>query len=472
MTEKDTLSKFGTNFQTKTLSCLVSDKQFAERMMDILDPQYYDQKANQWVCKKIRQYWNKYRDTATMDFFKTELSKENDEEARKSKIRTLRQVFKGTGASDLEYVKDEFLEFSKNQAMKVAILDSVDLMKLGNYDAIRSKIDDALNAGTDKSVGHIYTRDFDDRMKDSARNTVPTPFEVLNEAMDGGLGKGELGSFVGASGAGKTWMLAALGLAGLKHGKMVAHYTLELSEEQTGLRYDSLLSHKSPTDVKKDKERVRKLVEKIKSNGAELAIQEWPARTASVQSIRSHVSRLELLHRKPDMILVDYADLLRTTNGNSYDGNSYERAGQIYVELRALASELQLPIWTVSQANREGNSSDIIGAELIADSYQKVMHCDFMASISRTADDKNMNTGRIHLIKNRFGPDGMTYPSVFDPENGRIRVFENNSQQSDEMMRDMEVRRQQNEDRRIGQLANEFLNNGGKLKGNGQSISA
>jgi replicative DNA helicase len=458
--EKDNLSKFGTSFQTKTLASLISDKRFMERMVDILDPDYYDSNANQWICQKLKEYWAEYRDTASLDYFKTELSKQDDKEFQSVVIQSLRKIYKNLDANDLQYVKDEFLEFAKNQAMKVAIVESVDLMKVGDYDQIRSRVDDALNAGMDKNVGHIYTRDFEERIKKSARDTVPTPWEIINEVMDGGLGNGELGSFVGASGAGKTWLLCALGMAALKEGKMVAHYTLELSEDQTGLRYDSILGGINPTDVRHNKDKIKPLVKELKEGGGELAIQEWPARSVSTSSLRGHVGRMETLHRKPDLILVDYADLLKAASGKSYDGNSYQRAGQIYIELRALASELEVPIWTVSQANREGNSADVIGAEMIADSYQKVMHSDFIASLSRTSDDKEQNTARIHLMKNRFGPDGMTYPAHIDTEHGKIEVFEKNTDKANEMIRDMQRQRQKNKNEKISRLADEFLESG------------
>lgn len=453
--QKDNLSKFGSSFQTKTLSCLLSDKKFTEQMLDILDTEYYDKRANQWICSQIIEYWNKYRDAPTLDFFKNRLSKVEQPDFQQNIKESLKNAFRNREAKDLDYVKDEFLDFAKNQAMKVAIMESVDMIKRGDYESIRNRVDKALNAGLSKDIGHIYRRDMDLRMQKSSRKTIGTGFDVLDDIMDGGLGAGELGVFVGSSGAGKTWFLASLGAAAMLNGAMVAHYTLELSDTQTGLRYDSILSGYGPSDVRHHKSELKELIEKIRGD---ISIRQWPARTVSVQSIRAHVQRLETIHRKPDLILVDYADLLKTTSGRDYGGNSYDRLGEIYIELRAMATELGVPIWTVSQANRNGASADIIGADLIADSYQKIMHSDFVASIARTSDDKQTDTARIHVMKNRFGPDGVVFPAIVSCDTGHFELFEQDSDQAEQLIRRMEQQKASEKNRHLSRLVDDFMN--------------
>jgi len=129
-----------------------------------------------------------------------------------------------------------------------------------------------------------------------------------------------------------------------------------------------------------------------------------------------------MLGTKIDMMIVDYADILRPTHSDK-NSNSYSEAGGIYEELRGVAGEMQIPIWTASQSNRAAMDEDIIQANNISDSYRKIMTADFVMSVSRKVNDKASNTARVHIIKNRFGPDGMTFPSRMNAGCGDIQLF-------------------------------------------------
>ena len=112
--------------------------------------------------------------------------------------------------------------------------------------------------------------------------------------------------------------------------------------------------------------------------------------------------------------------------------------GNIYEDLRGLAGEYEIPVWTASQANRSALEDDIIGAEKIAESYSKIMTADFVLSLSRKIEDKLANTGRWHVIKNRFGPDGITFPSKMNASNGQIDIHVDTSIQGKETTKEMD----------------------------------
>ena len=174
--------------------------------------------------------------------------------------------------------------------------------------------------------------------------------------------------------------------------------------------------------IKYHKEEVKKKIEKLPGR---LLIKYFPTKAATVQTLGAHLKQIELSGTKPDIVLVDYADILMPT------GNFRERRhaiGNIYEDLRGLAGELELPIWTASQANRSALEEDVIGADKVAEDYSKVMTADFVMSMSRKVEDKIANTGRFHVIKNRFGVDGMTYPSTINTNIGQVQIFEGSSQ--------------------------------------------
>ena len=164
----------------------------------------------------------------------------------------------------------------------------------------------------------------------------------------------------------------------------------------------------------------------------------FPIKTVSAQSLKFHFERVAMLEGiKPDMIVVDYADILRPVEKDK-NSNSYSEMGGIYEELRQVAGELQIPIWSASQTNRSGLGDDVVQAHNVADSYRKIMTADFVMSLSRRMGDKVNNTARFHIIKNRFGPDGLTFYSKMDAGNGDIRIYDEKSAESSNIKSIME----------------------------------
>ena len=171
--------------------------------------------------------------------------------------------------------------------------------------------------------------------------------------------------------------------------------------------------------IKYCKDKVKKIVED--QCKGELLIKYYPSKAATVQTIFTHLKTIELMGHSPDIVFLDYADLLSDTSGL---GEMRHQLGNIYEELRGLSGEFQIPIWTASQANRSSLEEHIIGAEKIAESYNKIMIADFVLSLSRKIEDKVANTGRVHIIKNRFGPDGLTFPTTMNTATGQIDIYD------------------------------------------------
>ena len=419
MVEQDTLSKFGTSFQLKVISALLTDYKLMDSLSDVIHTKFFEAEAHKWIVEEIKQYHNQYKKPPTLDVFKVELEKNPNPSLKKTIVEQLRTVYTEIGKEDLQYVKDEFTNFCINQNLKNAIVQSVDLLKAGNYDKIKDLIDKASKVGVESDLGHDYLTDFLLRTEEVDRDTVPTNWECINELMAGGLGPGELGVVVAPSGVGKTWVLCALGAAAVKKGLNVVHYSLELSEHYVGQRYDTVFTGIPSAEIKERKDEV---LEKIGRLKGKLLIKYFPPKGVSSKKMQAHIEKMISVGNKPDLIIVDYADLLLSHSSKS--DSTYGEQGGVYIELRGMGGELQIPIWTASQTNRSGIDSEIIEADKIADSYAKVMNADFIMSISRKSKDKLNNTARVHVMKNRFGPDGITFPSKMDTYKGMIEIYE------------------------------------------------
>lgn len=427
------LKKFGSEFQVKCISGILSDKTFLERLSDIIDPTSFESDAHQWIVKETVSYFLEYKNLPTISVFKVKVDSLENELLKKSVVDQLRNVYQKITDSDLQFVKEQFLEFCKNQKLKNAIIESIDLLKGGKYEQIKHVVDSAMKAGMERNIGHDYMTEVDERMSVMARNTVKTNWTEIDTIMDGGLAAGELGIITACAGSGKSWVLAKLGAETMKQGKNVVHYTLELNQNYVGLRYDACFTGIDFQNVRNNVDAVRK---KIAEVPGKLIIKYYPIKTVSAHHLKLHIERVQMLGTKVDMVIVDYADILRPSHSEK-NSNSYSEAGGIYEELRGIAGELQIPIWTASQSNRAAMDDDIIQANNISDSYRKIMTADFVLSLSRKVTDKVANTARFHVIKNRFGPDGLTFPSRMNAGCGDIQIFSEQSKDGMSVMNEM-----------------------------------
>jgi replicative DNA helicase len=428
MSEKyivDNLKKFGSEFQIKCISGLVSDKTFIERISDILEPDSFETDAHKFIVKETISYFLQYKDLPTLAVFKVKVDSIENDLLKQSVVEQLRLVYQKISDTDLKYIKEQFLEFCKNQKIKNAIMESVDHLKSGQYDKIKHVVDLAMKAGMERNIGHEYMVDIEKRMSMMARKTVKTNWTEVDNIMDGGLAGGELGIITACAGSGKSWVLAKMGAEAMRQGKNVLHYTLELNENYVGLRYDACFTGIDFQNIRNNIDIVKK---KIAEVPGKLIIKYFPIKTVSAHSLKLHAERIQTLGTKVDMIIVDYADILRPSQSER-NSNSYSEAGGIYEELRGVAGELQVPIWSASQSNRAAMDEDIIQANNISDSYRKIMTADFVMSLSRKMSDKQANTARFHVIKNRFGPDGITFPSRMNAGCGDIQIFAENSRE-------------------------------------------
>jgi replicative DNA helicase len=159
----------------------------------------------------------------------------------------------------------------------------------------------------------------------------------------------------------------------------------------------------------------------VKDITGKLLIKEYPTRSASIQTLKNHIDKLKKRDFVPDLIIVDYGDLIKPES--SKRDEKRHQLETIYEELRGLAQICECPLWTASQTNRSGLNAEVITMESISEAFNKCFVADFIFTVSRTVEDKNTNTGRIFIAKNRNGPDGLVYPIFMDTSNVKIKVL-------------------------------------------------
>ena len=425
MTEQqyDTFSKFGKSFQEKLVKTILFDRNFANQMEEVLDTNYLELKYLQVFVDLLFQHKQSYPHPtyeAMVSVVRTQTEDYSDSIIKQVIEFLARIKSNAIGDDDEEYVKEKSLDFCKKQKLKEAILKSVDLLQSQSFDQIQKVINEAMNLGADNDHGHDWHKDVLDRFEMKMRNPVSTHWDEIDDITKGGLGKRELGVVVAPTGAGKSMALAHLGAYAVIKGKTVVHYTLELADTVVGQRYDSCITGIDLKNLMSMKDSIVMAVEHIPGK---LIIKEYPTKSASTRTITGHLEKLRQKGINPDMIIVDYADLLKPTATGFKSQELRHSLGNIYEELRAIGQTFDIPVWTASQTNRSGLNAEVITMEAISEAFSKCFVADFICSISRTIEDKTENKGRMFVAKNRNGIDGIVYPMEIDTAKVHLKVL-------------------------------------------------
>lgn len=446
---KGAFGQYGKHFQEKILQALLVDRKFAEQMMESFNPESFELKYLQWLGERYYKYWQKYKDFPTTNLLvsivKDELKANLDATLREQVIAYLQKIKLNPDLGDLVHVKEKTLDFCKRQALKTALEKSVDLIATEKYDSVVDVIKKAVLVGDAPSIGHDFFKDQEARFQQVNRSAILTGFSQLDGKgiLNGGLGRGELGVFMMATGCGKSHWLVQMGCSALREGKNVLHYTFELSECQIGIRYDSNLCDIAADDVPEFKDEVLKKY--VNSNYGRLFIKEYPTNFATVATLKSHIDKLAAKEGFiPDMLIIDYVDNMKS--GRQSD-TTRDKLKSLYEEVRDFAKELGVPCWTASQTNRDGIDEDIITLDKIAEAYAKAMVADVIITMSRKSSEKMNGYGKLFIAKNRAGRDGLVFIASIDTSRSMFSLlgedrnaFQKNSEEEDDIKKALKAR--------------------------------
>jgi replicative DNA helicase len=418
--------QYGKPFQEKIFQAFLSDRDWSTQMSEVMTPEYFDLNYLKYLSEKYFAYFEKYKCFPTMSILITivrdDLSTGNDVILRDQIVEFLHRIKMNPDMGDIQYVKDKSLDFCRKQAFKEALEQSVELIETEKYESVVDLMKNAISVGTPATVGHDFFDDAEARFVKISRSTCPTGIPEIDkkDILNGGLGRGEIGVVTAPTGVGKSHFLVHVGAEALRVGKNVIHYTFELTETAVGIRYDSNLCDIPSNEVRDNKDAVLSKYENM--DLGRLIIKEYPTGSATVNTLRAHLEKLSLKSFIPSLIIIDYADIMRSSR--KYDSLRHELK-LIYEELRNLAMDMNIPIWTASQANREAANSTVVGLENMSEAYGKAMVADVVVSLSRKPMEKSSGVGRLFVAKNRAGRDGILFPINLNTAMSKIKVLEN-----------------------------------------------
>ena len=416
-----TFAQFGPQYQEKIVQALFQDFQFGEQMMDVLEPKYFDLEYLKEIVSKFYRHRKEYK-TFPSSMVVDVMAKSDPDlnGALRGQISSFLPRLSEPLNGDMKFIQASSLDFCKRQIVKEAMIQAIDRIESQDYDSIQKILKDALGRGVSHDLGHDYLSGLSARGERSVRSPVPTGWPVLNKVLNGGWERGTLATFIAPTGAGKSMFLTNCSAAAIANGLNSLYVTCEMADFKIGLRHDAYFSGISINDVPQNVEKVQGEIDRnVKGR---LYIKEFPTKTATVQTIRNYIQRLASTKGfMPDVVVIDYADLLRTSRG--YGEKRFELEA-VYEELRALAQELNVVMITADQTNRAGLEMEVVTIAQIGEAYSKATVCDLIMTISRRMEDKQTNSGRLFVAKSRLGGDGMVFPFLLNTATVKVSILD------------------------------------------------
>jgi len=398
---------FGLDFQEHILASVIGDGDFLKANLDVFHAEYFNDDILGGIASAVLDFYRREKEVPSKEAILHDLK---DQIAPGRKFHeysdTLETIFEKIGVN-AAYYQGKAVEFAKTQAVANALKESTVYLESGEIQEVGRSIANALKIGNGFNQSRVYDyfgsarkRAKDYRLNGASKGRLATGFYPLDEAISGGLGKGEIGLIVAPPKHGKTTMLINIATGALMQGKGVAYVTLELSQKMIASKFDTRLFGREISSIKKKpKSFVRALAELREKMTGKLHIIEYPTKGLSVDKLESVIEGLDAC----DLVVVDYGQLLKSGISR---GERRHEITDIYENLRRVAGELKIPIWTAHQGNRPSTGSKIVGMEHVAEDFNIVAIADLAVSINQSEEERRQNKLRLYVMGSRIGASG------------------------------------------------------------------
>jgi len=401
---------FGSQYQLKLISLCIRDENFLKKYSSLIRTVYFENIMDVTMYLVIAKYFEEYKKSPTFDTLfelirEYEGAKFSEEKQEAYAVRI--DMMQDADISDKQYLEDRIQEFVRYQAMKIGILESAEMLQRREHNYLQkvyATIDKAskISAGFEE-MGLDYFKTLEIRLTGVDHQyrevKIATLLRSLDVLTNGGLGNGELGIVMASTSMGKSMVLTFFGKSCIFLGKKIVHYSLEMSDLKIAERYDKCFTGMDRATIHdRTTEAIQTITGIGQRFGGNLIIKKYPSGTASVMTIKNHLAMLSSNGFVPDLVIVDYGDIMRPTKGHKDD---YAAQGEIFESLRGIAGEMNVPIWTATQAQRQATNKRTVTLDDVADSFEKVRIADVVITLCQTDEEKRNSKMRFFIAKNR-----------------------------------------------------------------------
>lgn len=418
---KDSLGYLGLDFQYRLILQMLTDRKFAQSIMEIISPNYFEDSYVRIIVATIKDAYEKYDAVPDIGSLRSRLLENvKDEIDRNSVFSQLRRIEEAE-LNDTFYIQETALKFCKRQELVKAVKQMNEIINKGDvndFDQCEEILKKALEHGDNNDSDVDVFSNVDDVLADDYRNPIPTGIEGLDEIMDGGLAKGELGIILAAYGVGKTTMVTKLANHAKQLGYNVMQIFFEDSVKVIQRKHMSCYTKIPLLELTSRKSEVKIEWEKFEKTAGKLKLVKLRSDGVTVPKIRQIIRKKIAQGFRPDLVLIDYVDCISPSR-NFTDSN--EAQGVIMRELESMIDELNIALWVPTQGNRSSIKSDVVEGDQMGGSIKKAQIGHFLLSIAKNLEQREKGTANIAILKSRFGKSGIVLEDViFD--NGTIQI--------------------------------------------------
>ena len=414
--------EYNVELQKLYLEMLVSNPEAFVRVQNIFNPQNFDRSLRP-IATFVLNYVDEYKTLP-------EVNQINSKTGSK-----LQDVVTEQLEEHSNWLLDEFEQFSRHKELERAILDSADLLEKGDYGLVEAKIKEAVQVGLTKDMGTDYWDNPRERLMTlkTSNGQVSTGWEMFDRKLFGGFNRGELQIFAGGSGSGKSLFMQNLAVNWILAGLNVLYFTLELSEELTAMRIDSMVSNISTKEIFKDLDTVEMKIKLVSKKAGNLQIKYMPAQS-NINDFRSYIKELNVQKgMKADVVLVDYLDLCMPISTKVAQSDLYVKDKYVAEELRNLSKELDVVFVTASQLNRSAVDEIEFDHSHIAGGISKINTADNVIGIFTSRAMRERGRYQVQFMKTRSSSGvGSKVDLEFDISSLRIRDLGEEGQQEED----------------------------------------
>lgn len=418
---RDNFGFLGTEFQIRLIAQILTDTKFAESIIDIIDPNYFDDQYLKIIVAIIKDAHELHQVIPDMGSLEIRIrSSIVNEIEMEWAIAQLKKV-KDANLNDYVSVQEEAMLFCKQKELNKTIKKIqaiIDTNELNRYDECEELLKKALEHGTIKDDGINVLDNIEDVLADDFRKPIPTGIKGLDEIMNGGLAKSELGVILAPFGVGKTTMITKIANTAKDLGYNVLQIFFEDTKKIIQRKHLSCWSGVELNNLSLHKDELNAIVEKKRNEKGVLKLKKFPSDGTTIPIIRQYIRKLIARGFRPDIILVDYIDCVQPSKKID-DANVAE--GSVMRQFETLLTEFDMAGWTAVQGNRSSIKSEVVESDQMGGSIKKGQIGHFIVSIAKGLDQKENGTANIAILKSRFGKDGLVFQNVkFD--NATIQI--------------------------------------------------
>lgn len=397
-------------FESILMYNALTDSGYLSTIADVVQPEYFKSKDIAGIFTIIKDFNDKRNQLPTTTEIKQYLVTDNQKDSFKRLVTSFSEIDKNTNKDELMENTERFL---KEKAVYHTMLKAAEDISAGDVDTsvILDKFEKSCNISLVTDLGLGVKSNIDDIITDltTVEDKIPSNWEWLDDSLDGGFlqaGK-SLYVFAGETNIGKSIFLGNVATNIAKQGKNVLLITLEMSELLYARR---ICTNISKIPMKEMAINGASLRAAVTQEPGSIYIKEFPPSTVTPNQIKAFCKKFQDKGIKLDAIVIDYLNLIHSPIGS----NSYERIKNVTEQVRAISYVFNCPIISATQLNRSGFDQDNPDLATISESIGLAATADVIMSIFQNDEDRDLGIIRLGMMKNRYGPRGMTQPMRID----------------------------------------------------------